>query len=119
MQRVVQEDGGPDEGGLEAAVQLPGEAERVGVLPAAALLLVLHHGHHSGRCARPFINPSHLLLSCNLRVRTDTLTVGWLALWELSQDCQQNLIVNSSTGFRQFTRGGLLQLISPFFNRQF
>ena len=61
MQRVVQEDGGSDEGGLQAAVQLPGEAERVGVLPAAALLLVLHHGHQSGRCARPSINPSDLL----------------------------------------------------------
>ena len=66
MQRVVEEDGGPDEGGLQAAVQLPGEAERVGVLPAAALLLVLHHGHQSGRCARPSVNPNDLLISSKL-----------------------------------------------------
>ena len=63
----VQEDGGPDEGGLQAAVQLPGEAKRVGVLrPAesAPLHLVLHHGHQSGRCARPPVNPRDLLLNC-------------------------------------------------------
>ena len=41
-------------------------------------------------------------------MRTDTLTVGWLDLGELSQNCQQNLIINSSTGIRQFTRGYML-----------